>query len=836
MLITPIKTNFMTRNYLTNSRLAIYFLLLLISGSCVKFPAPGPGPEPGTTIPTDFNWKTVQDVNINVQVPSVSGIGDNYIRVIRIYTSPMLKDGSLIASGAAKPGSPLAVKLTLPTALTTLYVQEILPTGKRTVQKVEVSSSLLNITISNSTSNSQPAQVIATKASFTSPSIPIPANYDVTLGATGSTTILGFSSGQSSAYGNTYKSYYIPAGVTRTGSTNMSNYLSHAILYVKGNLNLSSSTISLNKSSIVILDGGSVTVKGLNTGVFDATIPIVYMQQNTSLTSSGTVEFNDGITIVNKGSMSVNGDLKMNVASTFYNEGSVVLTKNNYGLQITNNSTIYNNGTINTKVFNLTSNASMVNDVSGKVTAITYYQTNGTVLDNFNELVATTKLKAEGGGILNNYCSIAANITEFQSAVVNLYDGSLWETQTSLMNNATINMNGGSMFLTGTISEVYKMYLLSSSSTYSVFKCTGNVPDMRWASSEVNGKIEFVHTNLVIGSSGTNGSLLYEALFNNNGSILSKAQTKNILASSCNDAAGQIEDPAPTIIDNDGDGVAAEFDADDNDANVAFVSYFPTETTWGTFAFEDLWPWKGDYDMNDLVLGFRVKLYSNSENKVTSMDFDYNIRAAGSSLILSAAFQLDKVNASNITSVTGEPVSGAVPFAVSANGTESGVNLAVIPLFNKVRDIITEDYSSFLNTLADSYINTPNKSLKIRFTSPVNLSDLNMSSINFFVVKNSTGETLRGREIHLPTFLHTTKADVSYFAGKQLHPTDKYKFDDGMMWGIMIPEPFNYPFEYQAVDVAYLHFNEWALSGGVNFNDWYKNLSGYRDDTKIFTY
>ena len=836
MLITPIKTNFMTRNYLTNSKLAIYFLLLLISSSCVKFPAPGPGTEPGTTIPSDFNWKTVQDVNINVQVPPVSGIGDNYIRVIRIYTSPMLKDGSLIASGAAKPGSPLAVKLTLPTALTSVYVQEILPTGKRTVQKVDISSTLLNITINNSTSNSQPAQVIATKASFTSPSIPIPANYDVTLGATGSTTILGFSSGQSSAYGNTYKSYYIPAGVTRTASTNMSNYLSHAILYVKGNLNLSSSTISLNKTSIVILDGGSVTVKGIGTGDFDATIPIVYMQQNTSLTSSGTVEFNDGITIVNKGSMSVNGDIKMNVASTFYNEGSIALTKNNYGLQITNNSTLYNNGTINTKVFNLTSNASLVNDVSGKVTAITYYQTNGTVLDNFNELVVTTKLKAEGGGILNNYCNIAANVTEFQSAVVNLYDGSLWETQTSLMNNASITMNGGSMFLTGTISEVYKMYLLSSSSTYSVFKCTGNVPDMRWASSQVNGKIEFVHTNLVVGSSGTNGSLLYEALFNNNGSILSKVQTKNILASSCNDAAGQIEDPTPVIIDIDGDGVAAEFDADDNDANVAFVSYFPTETTWGTFAFEDLWPWKGDYDMNDLVLGFRVKLYSNSENKVTSMDFDYNIRAAGSSLILSAAFQLDKVNASNVTSVTGESLSGTAPFAVSTNGTESGVNLAVIPLFNKVRDIVTEDYSSFLNTLADSYINTPNKSLKIRFTSPVNLSDLNMSSINFFVVKNSTGEILRGREIHLPTFLHTTKADVSYFSGKQLHPTDKYKFDDGMMWGIMIPEPFNYPFEYQAVDVAYLHFNEWALSGGADFNDWYKNLSGYRDDTKIFTY
>ncbi|EKD30777.1 MAG: Outer membrane protein [uncultured bacterium] len=826
----------MIRNRLFNTKLLVVGLLLLISSSCVKFPTPGPGPEPGTTIPTDFNWKTVHDVNINVQVPSVSGIGDNYIRVIRIYSSPMLKDGSLVVSGAAKPGSPLVVKLTLPTALSSIYVQEILPTGKRTVQKVEISSQQLNITINNSSAIAQPLQKIATKASFTSPSIPIPANYDVTLGATGSTTILGFGSGQSSAYGNTYKSYYIPAGITRTASTNMSNYLGHAILYVKGTLNLSSSTMSLNKSSIVILDGGSVIVKGLGTGVFDANIPIVYLQQNTNLTSSGIVEFNDGITIVNKGTISIVKDMKMNVASTFYNEGSLTITDSKSGVFITNSSTLYNSGIINTPKFNITTNASVVNDPSGKITAKTYYQTNGTVMDNFNEIVATTSLKTDGGATINNYCNIAANLTDLQGTIGNLFEGSLWESQTFKINNTTMNMNGSSMFLTGNITDVYGMNLLSSSGTYSVFKCTGNVPDLRYAASQVNGKIEFVHTNLVIGSSGTNGSLLYEALFNNNGSILSKVQTKNILASTCNDAAGQIEDPAPEIIDNDEDGVAAEFDYDDNDPNVAFVSYFPTETTWGTFAFEDLWPWKGDYDMNDLVLGFRVKLYSNSENKVTSMDFDYNIRAAGSSLILSAAFQLDKVNASNVTSVTGEPVLGTAPFGVGSNGTESGVNLAVIPLFNKVRDIVTEEYLSFLNTLPDSYITTPDKSVKIIFANPVNLSDLNMSSINFFVITNNLGETNRGKEIHLPTFLHTTKADVSYFAGKQLHPTDKYKFDDGMMWGIMIPETFNYPLEFQAVDLAYLHFNEWALSGGVDFNDWYKNLSGYRDDTKIFTY
>ena len=402
MLIKLRKLNFMTHNRLLNSKLVIYLLVLLISSSCVKFPTPGPPPEPGTTIPTDFNWKTVQDVNVNIQVPSVTGIGDNYIRVIRVYSSPMLKDGSLIASGGAKPGSPFSIKLTLPTALSSLYVQEILPTGKRSVQKVDVSSSQVNVTINNSTSNAQPAQMIATKAAFTSPSIPLPSSYDVTLGAAGSTTILGFGSGESSSYGNTYKSYFIPAGVTRTGAITMSNYKAHAVLYVKGKLNLSGTTLSLQNTSIVILDGGSVTVKGISTSTFVATIPIIYLQKNATLTTTSNVEFNDGINIVNKGYMSVSGDIKMNVASTLYNEGYIKIPTATKGILITNSSTLYNSGTINTKDFKITTSASVVNDVSGSITTDTYYQSNGTVFDNYKEFISTKYLKINGGGIFNN--------------------------------------------------------------------------------------------------------------------------------------------------------------------------------------------------------------------------------------------------------------------------------------------------------------------------------------------------------------------------------------------------------------------------------------------------
>jgi len=55
------------------------------------------------------------------------------------------------------------------------------------------------------------------------------------------------------------------------------------------------------------------------------------------------------------------------------------------------------------------------------------------------------------------------------------------------------------------------------------------------------------------------------------------------------------------LTDSDGDGIQ---DADDdfpNDPARAFINFFPA-AGYGSLAFEDLWPGKGDYDFNDLVV------------------------------------------------------------------------------------------------------------------------------------------------------------------------------------------------------------------------------------------
>ena len=61
----------------------------------------------------------------------------------------------------------------------------------------------------------------------------------------------------------------------------------------------------------------------------------------------------------------------------------------------------------------------------------------------------------------------------------------------------------------------------------------------------------------------------------------------------------------PGRTDTDGDGVADNNDAFPNDPERAFRRYFPGRNSTVTLAYEDLFPVRGDYDFNDLVLSAR---------------------------------------------------------------------------------------------------------------------------------------------------------------------------------------------------------------------------------------
>lgn len=264
--------------------------------------------------------------------------------------------------------------------------------------------------------------------------------------------------------------------------------------------------------------------------------------------------------------------------------------------------------------------------------------------------------------------------------------------------------------------------------------------------------------------------------------------------------------------DTDGDGVPDDQDDYPNDPERAFNNYFPGNGLWATLAFEDLWPSKGDYDFNDLVIGYNFNQITNANNQVVDIQAKFDARHNGAGLHNGFAFQIP-TNQSNIASITSNYQSlGNI--VKNGNGTESGQEEANF--------IVFEDTEFALGKEID---------MTIHLTTPQNASRLGTPPYNPYLIKGGDVNV----EVHLPDMAPTSLADLSLFgtSDDNSNPaTGKYyKSSNNLPWGINIVYKFKWMKEKQEITKGYLHFGDWAESGGTQYADWYKDLEGYRDNT-----
>ena len=55
-----------------------------------------------------------------------------------------------------------------------------------------------------------------------------------------------------------------------------------------------------------------------------------------------------------------------------------------------------------------------------------------------------------------------------------------------------------------------------------------------------------------------------------------------------------------------------------------------------------------------------------------------------------------------------------------------------------------------------------------------------------------------------------------------------------MVWGFMIPEPFDYAVEALNIKTVYNRYSEWYRSVGKVSNDWYQDCAGHINYDKLF--
>ncbi len=285
------------------------------------------------------------------------------------------------------------------------------------------------------------------------------------------------------------------------------------------------------------------------------------------------------------------------------------------------------------------------------------------------------------------------------------------------------------------------------------------------------------------------------------------------------------------VTDNDNDGVDDDMDDYPSDASRAFDVYYPNSVDWGTLTYEDLWPGKGDYDFNDLVLDYRFKSVLNSSNELVEFYTDYSVRAIGATLMNGFALMIPG-NPANVASVTGTNITESY-LSLDANGTEQGQSETVIFLFDNAFTMIGSSGASFVNTKPGApYVEPEINQLHVLFNSPIN--NVVTAPYNPFIVID--GE--RGKEVHLPGEPPTDLADPTLFGtyGDDSNPaTNKYyQTTNNLPWAIDIPVKFDYSVEQVQIINSYNHFKEWGESGGSTYIDWYENKTGYRNNSNIY--
>ena len=290
------------------------------------------------------------------------------------------------------------------------------------------------------------------------------------------------------------------------------------------------------------------------------------------------------------------------------------------------------------------------------------------------------------------------------------------------------------------------------------------------------------------------------------------------------------------VTDRDGDGVDDELDEYPDDSERAFNVYYPNSEDFGTLAFEDLWPGKGDYDFNDLVVDYQYKQVLNADNQLVEFYMDYMVRAIGASLENGFGFEIPNVDPSNIKTITGQELTESY-INLEANGAESGQSNAVVIVFDNAFSIMAVPTGSFgVNTMPEApWVEPELRQLYVALENPISTQLTGFAPYNPFLIVDKT----RGREVHLPGKTPTDLHDAAYFGqwfDNSNPATGKYYQSAGNLpWAISLPKKFDYPVEKTDITAAYLKFGSWAESGGSNDQDWYSNTeTGYRVDELIY--
>lgn len=728
-------------------------------------------------IPAGFDWATLSTVQVQVFPNDV--YGGQYFYTIELFEqNPLVNpEAILYAKGVSKQNQPFTADITLPDTKTTLYVRQTDPTGKKSIQMGTVLNGKLVCNFAPQPSGTTTSQMAKTMASRQQINWQIPADA-VEISGSGNYTM-------------TKNTTYVLPG-TFTGSLIFPPE-GAGILYVSGTWNNQATATHITKNSaIYVLNGGKVLSENAwNIQTNEMTIAIAqggqWGEQNAR---NMNWDIKNTSELTNNGVFYANQMITRTENSNIYNQGEFYVQE----LTTKNPSRIENNKIFTAGKMEL-NNPELVNEENAVLSAQTLITGAGTVL-NKHKITATT-IQFDGTQV-NNQCRIEAQEVKFTGASYEQASYTSLSSDKMYITGANITLNGYSL-----ISAKEQITFTSRLSTI-----TGNGADFAvlnageflWASS--GRHVEF-RGNLEINCNKFKGNPPYNPYYILSGSAYF-SQDGSSVKIPAGDCTGEGNTP--------GGG---------DPSNPTFP-YPESMTQNHTWIIEDTYPYPGDYDMNDLVIGIDSIVRMMTEKyEAQSLTLYMRVRAIGGTRRLGAALQLDGISPSVVKSIE---YSDGIEFSddmfkVNSQGVETGQTHAVIPFFDNAHNLLgVNNTTTIINTISQGELQGAEKEVKnirvtIHFNNPVPGSVLTLKKLNLFTVIASNTNP-RETEIHLPEFSHTDKSTTR---------EDLQENTKGLMWGLLLPGQFRYAEERVDIRQAYPKFESWINSNKENNKDWYEH-------------
>ena len=263
----------------------------------------------------------------------------------------------------------------------------------------------------------------------------------------------------------------------------------------------------------------------------------------------------------------------------------------------------------------------------------------------------------------------------------------------------------------------------------------------------------------------------------------------------------------------------------------ATVRYFPSQTGYATLAYEDNWPYTADYDMNDVVIHYRVTEIVKQDKVVKSI-IEGRLAAVGADYHNGFAIGLTGLARVDVNAATTRQYHNGVQ--LEASGLEQDSNQAIFIVADDVSTKKAEQCRYHRTTVDCTAPENFSFELHINLNDSTSADSLIAMPYDPFIFATPGyyhGEGLpfqpgRTWEVHLPDHPPTEKFDQVQLwnLGVDASNPDQgvyFKTANNLPWALLITEEWQWPLERIELLQAYPQFAEFAQSSGKKNAFWH---------------